>query len=274
MTRPSFSRVPLRHSKLPHRQRDVLRQLLLFGGAYLLYQLVRAAVAGHAFSPGYTPFGNATRIIGLERALRIFVEPAVQAWTGRTPWLMDAADWSYLNAHYLVTAAALAFIYLRRNESFYFVRNVLLVAMAIALVGYGVFPTAPPRLMPEWGFTDSIQQFTGIVPEHGAAGSLVNLYAAVPSMHVCFAVIIGTAMFRLSRRRSIKLAWAAYPLWTSFVVIATGNHYLTDALLGVLTAAGAAVLAERVPARAKPAPVWPSGAAAADRPRALSASGS
>ena len=70
--------------------------------------------------------------------------------------LMDFADWTYLNAHYFVTLGALVFIYLRRNDSFYFVRNMFMVAMAIALVGYFLYPTAPPRLMPEWGFTDSI----------------------------------------------------------------------------------------------------------------------
>ena len=72
---------------------------------------------------------------------------------------MDIADWTYLNAHYFVTFAALVFIYLRRNDSFYFVRNMFMIAMGIALVGYALYPTAPPRLMPEWGFTDSISQF-------------------------------------------------------------------------------------------------------------------
>lgn len=92
-----------------------------------------------------------------------------------------------LNAHYLVTPAALLFIYLRRNDSFYFVRNMFIVAMAIALVGYAAFPTAPPRLMPEWGFTDSISQFlhAPMSIDDGPAKLFVNFYAAVPSMHLC-----------------------------------------------------------------------------------------
>ena len=111
---------------------------------------------------------------------------------------MDIAAWTYLNAHYFVTLGALVFIYLRRNDSFYFVRNVFMIAMAIALVGYALYPTAPPRLMPEWGFTDSIHQFTGITVEKGASSALVNLYAAVPSMHVCFALMVGIPMSRLT----------------------------------------------------------------------------
>src|SRR5579862_271554 len=104
---------------------------------------------------------------------------------------MDIADWTYLNAHYFVTIGALMFIYLRRNDSFYFVRNMFMIAMAIALVGYALYPTAPPRLDPEWGFTDSIRQLTGITVENGAGSAFVNAYAAVPSMHVCFALLVG-----------------------------------------------------------------------------------
>ena len=143
---------------LPRGWTDVIRQLALFLGAYVLYQLVRGLVDG---GNGYKPFGDATKIINLERFLHVFVEPSIQAWAQSVHWLMDAADWTYLNAHYFITIGALIFIYLRRNDSFYFVRNMFMIAMAIALVGYALYPTAPPRLMPEWGFTDSIAQFLG-----------------------------------------------------------------------------------------------------------------
>ena len=88
----------------------------------------------------YKPFGDATKIIDFERTLHIFIEPSVQAWTQNMHWLMDAADWIYLNGHFFVTLAALVFIYLRRNDSFYFVRNMLMIAMAIALIGYCAVP--------------------------------------------------------------------------------------------------------------------------------------
>ena len=117
--------------------------------------------------------------------------------TGHAHWLLELADWTYLNAHFALSVGALAFIYLRRNDSFYFVRNMFMVAMLIALVGYCVYPTAPPRLMPQWGFTDSIQQFTGVNAEQGAGSVLLNAYAAVPSMHVCVALMIGLPMSRL-----------------------------------------------------------------------------
>jgi membrane-associated phospholipid phosphatase len=243
---------------LPRGWPDLIRQLSLFLGAYLAYVVVRGLVG----SGGYKPFGDATRIINLERALHVFVEPNIQAWAQRSHLLMDTADWAYLYSHLVVTVGALMFIYLRRNDSFYCVRNMFMIAMLIALVGYAVYPTAPPRLMAEWGFTDSIQQFTGIKIEQGPGSALLNAYAAVPSMHVCFALMIGAAMARLVAPLWCKLLWCMYPLFVVFVVIATGNHYLTDVFLGALTAAAAALLSHRLLARVRP-DVWAFGSAAA-----------
>lgn len=241
---------------LPRGWIDPIRQLALFFAAFGLYGAVRTLAYGSAFEPGYKPFGDATKIIDLERTLHVFVEPSIQAWTVNRHWLMDFADWTYLNAHFVVTVGALIFIYARRNDSFYFVRNMLMISMAIALVGYTVYPTAPPRLLPEWGFTDSIAQFTGIqVEKSGPSGALLNLYAAVPSMHVCFALLVGIPMAKLVRRRWLKALWMLYPLLITFVVVATGNHYLTDVFLGGLTAAASALIAGRLLARARP-DVW------------------
>ena len=176
---------------LPRGWLDLIRQILLFGGALLVYDFVRGLVSD---GNPYKPFGDATRIIDIERTLHVFIEPSIQEWAMNKHWLMDGVDWTYLNAHFIVTFAVLAFIYLRRNDSFYFVRNMFMIAMAIALVGYWLYPTAPPRLMPEWGFTDAISQFvtggTGSI-DFGPTKEFVNFYAAVPSMHVCFAVMIG-----------------------------------------------------------------------------------
>jgi membrane-associated phospholipid phosphatase len=244
---------------LPRGWRDVFKQVALFLAAYLVYQLVRGLI--NDGSP-YKPFGDAMRIIDLERVLHVFVEPSIQAWALNKHWLMDLADWTYLNAHYIVTLGALVFIYLRRNDSFYFVRNMFMIAMAIALVGYAVYPTAPPRLMPEWGFTDSISQFLGTPVDYGPGKGLLNFYAAVPSMHVCFALMIGMPMTRLVKHWPAKVAWGLYPLLITFVVVATGNHYLTDEFLGGVTAVVSALMAQRLLARARPE-AWAFGRATA-----------
>jgi membrane-associated phospholipid phosphatase len=153
----------------------------------------------------------------------------------------------------------------RRNDSFYFVRNMFIIAMAIALVGYWLYPTAPPRLMPEWGFTDSISQFMGLGTFHmddGPEKAFLNFYAAVPSMHVAFAIMTGWPLAKLVKHRAAKIAWSLYPLLISFAVVATGNHYFADVLLGAVTAGASALLAKKLLARARP-DLWAFGQAPA-----------
>jgi hypothetical protein len=226
--------VSLGATRLPRGWRDLVGQLALIAGACGGYELVRSLVGGG----GEKPFDDANRIIHVERTLRVFYEPSIEQWAeSHGHWLLGVADWTYLDAHFVVTVGALTFIYLRRNDSFHLVRNTLMVAMAIALVGYAVYPTAPPWLMPQWGFSDAIRQFTGLTIGSGPGGALLNVYAAVPSMHVCFALIVGLPMSRLVQGTAPRMLWRLYPLYIAFVVVVTGNHYFTDVLLGALTAA-------------------------------------
>jgi membrane-associated phospholipid phosphatase len=141
---------------------------------------------------------------------------------------------------------------MRHNASFYFVRNMFMIAMAIALVVYVVFPTAPPRFVPEWGFTDTVTEFTGVNISHtGLSSALYNPYASIPSMHVAFALMIGWPLARLSPRLPVRILWRLYPLLMAFVIIVTANHYILDAVLGALTAAASAYGARWL-ARARP----------------------
>jgi hypothetical protein len=235
---------------LPKGWSDVLRQLGLFGGAYVLYRIVRGLVDGRAAQA----FDNARELIGIERTLGLFVEPAVHAWAGNRAWIIDVASWMYVNSHFTITALTLAWIYLYRNSAFYFVRNMFMIAMGIALVVYVAFPTAPPRFMPEWGFVDSVAEFTGVQSDSGVSSALINPFAAVPSMHVAFALMLSFPMSRIIHRWSLKALWHVYPLVVSFVVVATANHWWLDAVFGVCTAAVSAWAASQ-PVRTRPQ-VW------------------
>ncbi len=220
---------------LPKGWVDVVRQVALFGAAYLAYRLVRVVAEGD----GTAAFAHARELISLERAMHVFVEPSVQAWASGSRLLMRFSSWLYVNAQTTVTLGGLIYLYVRQNRSFYFVRNMFMIAMAVALVGYTFFPTAPPRFMPEWGFIDSVSDFTTIHVSHRSASmtALFNPYAAVPSMHVAFALMIGWPLARLARRRIVKVLWTLYPFLMAFVIVATANHFIIDALLGALTAA-------------------------------------
>src|SRR4051794_33407684 len=223
--------------KLPRGRVDLLRQIALFCGAYCLYRFARGQVVD---DPG-AAFAHARALVSAERALGVFTEPAVEGWARSVPPLLDAATWSYVNLHFVLTTVTLAFVYLCRNSAFYFVRNMFMVAMGVALVLYVAYPTAPPRLLPELGFTDPVAHLTGVKADSSTSGVLFNPYAAVPSMHVAFALMLGGAMARMSRRSAIRGVWLAYPLIVTFVVVATANHWWADAVFGALTAAASAV---------------------------------
>jgi membrane-associated phospholipid phosphatase len=226
---------------------------LLFCGAYWVYRLVR----GQVFGQRQAAFDNAHAIVDLQRALHVFVEVDVQRWAIDAGWVEDVGSWMYLNTHFVVTTFTLAFIYLFRNEHFYWVRNMFMVAMGLALVGYVVFPTAPPRLMPELGFVDSVSAFTGVSGD-SEVNALFNPYAAVPSMHVGFALMLAIAMVRMTRRTWVKALWVVYPLVVSFVVVVTGNHWIFDAVAGAAVAVVSAVAAQTVFARVRPTHwAWP-----------------
>jgi len=233
---------------LPRGPRDLLWQILLFCGAYWLYRLVR----GQVFDQSAAAFANARRVVDLQQTLHVLVEPDIQRWAISTGWVESVGSWMYLNTHFIVTTFTLAFIYLLRNEHFYWVRNMFMVAMGLALVGYVVFPTAPPRLMPGLGFVDSVSDFTGVSSDSDV-NALFNPYAAVPSMHVGFALMLTIAMVRMTRRRWVKALWIAYAPIVSLVVVVTANHWIFDAAAGAVVAAVSAVAAQTVFARVRPA---------------------
>ena len=237
----------MRGRLLPRGPRDLLWQIVLFCGAYWLYRLVR----GQVWDQSAAAFEHARQIVDLERSLHLFIEPNVQSWAVNTGWVDDLGSWMYLNTHFVVTTCTLAFIYLFRNEHFYWVRNMFMVAMGLALVGYVAFPTAPPRLMTEFGFTDSVMDFTG-VSSTSDVNALYNPYAAVPSMHVGFALMLAISVIRMTRHRWVKVVWAIYPLVVSAVVVVTANHWIFDAVTGAAVAVVAAVAAQTVFARARP----------------------
>lgn len=250
---------------LPKGWRDLGVQILLFCGAYWLYRLVRGLTDGRVTEA----FNNARELIRLEQGMGLFIEPTVHAWATGTSWLIDGASWMYVNSHFTITTVTLAFIYLRRNPSFYFIRNMFMVAMGIALMLYAAYPTAPPRFMPEWGFQDSVANFTGITAEGSSADALYNPFAAVPSMHVAFALMLGLPMAHIARRRWVKALWIFYPALVSFVVVATANHWWFDAFTGALVA-GVAALAAALFARWRPSAwAWTVAAPAAAAQRAV-----
>jgi hypothetical protein len=126
-----------------------------------------------------------------------------------------------------------------------------MVAMGIALVLYVAYPTAPPRFLPEWGFSDTVSDAVGQASANNAS-LLYNPYAAIPSMHVAFALMIGIPAFKVVRNRYVRYIWLLYAPAVAFVVMVTGNHFWIDAALGAATAAISAAASSWALGRARP----------------------
>src|SRR5204863_5055521 len=122
-----------------------------------VYRMVRGIVDGQTGRA----FEHARQLVDAERGLHLSFEPALQAWAKDHSWLITPANWMYVNSHFTVTTTFLIWLYLARNQAYYYVRNMFMIAMGLALVGYVVFPAAPPRMLPEWGFTDTVANMVG-----------------------------------------------------------------------------------------------------------------
>jgi hypothetical protein len=237
--------------RLPHGWVDAARQVAIWVAVDAFYEVVRGLTEGS----DATALANGRAVVSIEQATGTFFEVDLQRAVLPHAWIAHIADFLYMNAHLLVCTAFLTWLYLRRNESFYFVRNMFIAGMGLACVVHAILPTAPPRLLTQYGFIDTIQRFAHVDQDSGAISSLVNKYAAVPSMHVGFALIVGVTAAALARRRWAKVAFACYPLLVLFVVIVTGNHFWLDGLAGAAVAGLAALLA-RGPLTALRPDVW------------------
>jgi membrane-associated phospholipid phosphatase len=234
---------------LPKGGSDALVQLSLFVIADILYETVR----GIAESNPAVAFSNARAIVEIEQSTGLFFEQGLQAWAMGQRVLIDMANFMYVNSHFVMTTGALVWLYLRHNDRFYFVRNMFMVAMGLALIGYVLMPTAPPRFFPELGFVDTIAYYVNVKHDSGLVALFFNPYAAVPSMHVAFALMVSVPALLVVRNRVAKVLWAVYPLLVTFVVIVTGNHWFMDAVAGAVVAATSALVATHVLSRLWPA---------------------
>jgi PAP2 superfamily len=230
---------------LPRGPLDLVLQLVLLAAAYWAWRHARGAVDG---SIGLS-FSHARDLVSAERSLGLLIEPSVQHWAVGAGWPADFARWGYANLHFKGSCLMLAILYFRYRGSFGFVRNAVFAAMAISVIGYALFPTAPPRFLPELGL-DPSTSVTGNDPLLAHPGdALFNPFAAVPSMHVGLSVILAWSLAMLVRTPVLRGLLFAYPLLMTFVVVASGNHFWLDAVFGLLTAAlamGAALLLARL----------------------------
>jgi membrane-associated phospholipid phosphatase len=218
------------------------RELLYIAAFYGVYSLIRNQF-GSAKVSEVVAFDHATWIIRIERDLGIFREQTIQAWF--LGWRAFIQFWNlyYGTFHFVVTAFALVWLFVRFPERYVRWRTTLACTTALALVGFAVLPLLPPRLLPSsYGFVDTLAAYHGLWSfDSGAISKVSNQYAAMPSLHFAWSAWSAFVLVPTLRRWWLKALVLAYPVLTLYAIVVTGNHYFLDAVGGaVILAVGAA----------------------------------
>ena len=216
-------------------EREVTFGLLV----YALYLLVRRLVLGR--NGRARARRNAERIVAAERRLALDVEPRVQRALLRFPRVVYGLNLGYAVFNVGLTLGWLVRLYRRRDPGYHRLRRACVLAHVGAQPIFLLFPTAPPRALRGFGFVDTLSEVSGFDLEHPRLVRLYNPVAAMPSLHVAFAVVTGAAIAERSESRVAKSAAYGYPALVSLVVAGTGNHYVLDTVAG----AALGVLARR-----------------------------
>jgi hypothetical protein len=215
------------------------REIALVLGAYGLYLAVGRLVLRR---DGRTrALRNAERIVALETRLRLDVERSLQRALLRRPRLVHGLNAGYAFFNVTLTLGWLAFLYRRRDERYHRFRRACLLTHVGAQPIFLLLPTAPPRTLP--GFVDTLAEVSGVDLEHPLLVRFYNPLAAMPSLHVAFAVLMAGAIAERTSSVALGAAARAYAPAVAVVVAGTGNHYALDALAGAALGVGARRLA-------------------------------
>jgi hypothetical protein len=220
-------------------------QLGIFLFAYLLYSVARFVTIGDL---GVAQ-ANADWIMDVQSDAGVAIEASVQQTLTGT-WVLWLLNHLYLSAQLVVLPGALIFLYRRSRPMYERLRNTILATWVLSIPVYAAFPVAPPRLA-DSGLVDTITTQTGLALDSSLTTSFYNELAAVPSLHVGFAVVIGIALASAVRNPALKVFWWLWGPVIGLAVVATGNHYVFDIAAGVLAAALGYLLGAAV-ARMKP----------------------
>lgn len=236
-----FKHIPL----LPFLRRvltrpNLLLELLLIRVTYAAYSRVRLAATGDSNSAGRARAEeHGHQILDIERFLRIDIEHAVNHAVIKVDRLRDFFDFYYESFHFFVPLTVLGVLYWRRPVDYRWARSALGIATLLALVGFWLYPLAPPRLMPDLGIIDTVhgaQDFSK--PDYGTLTALTNQYAAMPSLHFGWSLWCGLVIAVVAPKWWMKALGLLHPFLTACSIVATGNHWVLDAAGGAAVVGG------------------------------------
>lgn len=222
-----------------HRRRlrpYALGELLIVFLLVWVYDMIK----GLAQSKLDVGLDDATGVRALERTLHVDVELPVNRWTNHHHLLSLVCAYCYQYLHEGLTLAVLVAVWWLAPRAYRVARNALVGINVVGLLVFALYPVAPPRLLPHAGFVDTVAD-AGFGANH--SGPIVaDQFAAMPSLHLAWATWVAIVLFRWWRQPVLRALAVAYPLWMTYVVIATANHYVLDVAAGMVVAGGCFVL--------------------------------
>ncbi|MFD3872999.1 phosphatase PAP2 family protein [Streptomyces sp. NPDC058623] len=239
-----------RAARKKDERRRLIRELLLVAGLFAVYK------AGRTLSTGRTgeAFRNADRVWDAERALHLPGEGVVQRLLLHSDAVVHTANTYYAAVHFPATVLFLIWLYLRRPAHYLWTRRVLALLTGAALVLHLTFPLAPPRMLAAAHLVDTGQVYgPSVYRAAPAADTMANQFAAMPSLHFGWALMLAVGMIAATSSR-LRALWLLHPLLTLLVVVGTANHYWLDALVATALL-GAALLLVPWPATEPGAPL-------------------
>jgi hypothetical protein len=191
-----------------------------------------------------TALAHATAVLHLERVLHVNVELSLNLWARAHPLVGLVLSNFYDSAHFVVTLVVVGWLWYRRPDTYRPLRDVLVLINVIGMAVFWLYPLAPPRMLTTAGFVDVVTASHAVGSWHtGVLASQANEYAAMPSLHIAWAVWSAIGLWMITERRWVRVVAVLYPALAVVAVMATANHFLLDVLGGGLTVLAAIVVA-------------------------------
>lgn len=207
-----------------------IQEAVVVVAAFIVYFAIRAAVVSRASEA----LLNAYDIIELERALGIYWELEMQAWILDSYVAIRVMNWVYFWGHMPLVVVFAVWLYVTNRHSYRLVRNAFLASGAIAVVVYATYPLAPPRLVPFEGYVDTMALFDRVSYQAQETQAFVNPYAAMPSLHFGWSMLLGAAVAWVGRSPPTIAFGVLWPVGMFFSIVLTGNHFILDAVAGAI----------------------------------------